>query len=110
MLSRLGCDVGGCARGEDLVRQYREKALAGDTPDVVILDLTIRGGMGALDAAKAILEFDPAARLIVAGGYSAGPVMENYRRYGLTAAFPKPYRLENVSAGLSAVFKMKTPA
>jgi PAS domain S-box-containing protein len=109
MLSRLGYEVEGCSRGEELIRRYRESAQDDHSPDAVILDLTIRGGMGGLDAAKAILEFDSAARLMVASGYSNDPVMANYRKYGFVAALPKPYRLEDVSAGLSKVLSLKAP-
>jgi hypothetical protein len=46
---------------------------------------------------------------MVASGYSNDPVMANYRKYGFVAALPKPYRLEDVDAGLSRVLKLKTP-
>jgi PAS domain S-box-containing protein len=103
MLSMMGYDAEGFGRGEELVQTYRKKILEGDVPSAVILDLTIRGGMGGLETAKAILEVDPAARLIVASGYSNNPVMANYRQDGFAAALAKPYRLEDISSVLEKV-------
>jgi PAS domain S-box-containing protein len=103
MLSHLGYDFQGCCCGEELIRIYREKIDQGQVPDAVIIDLTIRGGMGGLDAATAILEMDPAARLIVASGYSTDPVMANHREYGFSAALAKPYRLEDLGTTLAQV-------
>jgi PAS domain S-box-containing protein len=103
MLALLGYDPEGCCCGEELVQKYREKAEQGHPPDVVILDLTVPGRMGGLEAAKAILEFDPTAKLIVASGYSTNPVMANYRAYGFAAALAKPFRVEDVSSELSRV-------
>jgi len=105
MLSMLGYDYEGFSRGEDLVQTYRNKTLKGDVPSAVILDLTIRGGMGGLETAKAILEVDPAARLIVASGYSNNPVMANYRQHNFTAALAKPYRLNDISTVLEKVLR-----
>jgi CheY-like chemotaxis protein len=105
MLTLLGYESEGCSRGEDLIGLYRELVRKGQPPDAVILDLTIRGGMGGLDAARAILAFDPAARLIVASGYSTDPVVANYRDYGFVGALAKPYRMEDVSAELAKILR-----
>jgi PAS domain S-box-containing protein len=103
MLSLLGYDAEGCCCGEELVQRYRDKARQGHPPDAVILDLTVPGRMGGLDAAKVILELDPAAKLIVASGYSTNPVLANYRAYGFVAALAKPFRVEDVSSELARI-------
>lgn len=105
MLTMMGYGAEGFSCGEDLVRRYRDTVREGKTPSAVILDLTIRGGMGGQEAAKIILELDPAARLIVASGYSNNPVMANFRESGFAAALMKPFRLEDVGTTLQKVLE-----
>jgi PAS domain-containing protein len=54
---------------------------------------------------QALLDGVPAARLIVASGYSTDPVVANYRDYGFVAALAKPYRMEDISTELARILK-----
>ena len=84
-------------------REFYRQALAdGQCFDAVVLDLTVRGGMGGREAAERILALEPSARLLVSSGYSDDAVMADYRRHGFAAALPKPYtaqQLRDVRAG-----------
>ena len=53
--------------------------------DLVIMDLTIPGGMGGVEGIKELLAFDPKAKAIVSSGYSNDPVMANTRPTALRA-------------------------
>jgi PAS domain S-box-containing protein len=103
MLTVLGYDTDTCVSGEELIRMYRDMSGQGRTPDAVIVDLTIRGGMGGLEAARAILDFDPRARLIVASGYSTDPVMAHFQDYGFSAALAKPFQMDDINNELAKV-------
>jgi len=103
MLRLLGCRVESCSSGEELLARYRRKIIDGCKPDVVIMDLTIPGKMGGLEAAQRILEIDREARLIVSSGYSNDPVMANYRAYGFVDFLVKPYRIDDLSGALNRV-------
>jgi two-component system, cell cycle sensor histidine kinase and response regulator CckA len=105
MLTMLGYDTDACGSGEDLIQIYRDLSGRGHAPDAAIVDLTIRGGMGGLEAAKAILDFDSRARLIVASGYSTDPVMAHFQDYGFAAALAKPFQLEDINNALAKVIK-----
>ena len=61
------------------------------------MDLTIPGSMGGVEAARQILAFDPAARLVVSSGYSEDPVMANFKEYGFCAAIEKPYTVADIA-------------
>ncbi len=78
---------------------------AGTPFDAVILDLTVRGGMGGREAIRRITEIDPSARAIVSSGYSDDPVLANYRDCGFSATLCKPYELEDLSAKLHSVMR-----
>ena len=63
----------------------------GDPLDVVIMDLTIPGGMGGKEAIAKLKEIDPDVRVIVSSGYSNDPIMANYHEYEFVGVLTKPY-------------------
>ena len=72
--------------------------------DVVIMDLTIPGGMGGKETAERILALDPEAKLIVSSGYSHDPIMANYRKFGFQNFLSKPYQLSELQKVLKPMF------
>jgi len=83
--------------GQEAVNRYQELQDKGTPVDVVILDLTIPGGMGGQEAGEQLLAVDPEARIIVTSGYSNDPVMSSFRKYGFKAAIEKPFNLRELS-------------
>jgi PAS domain S-box-containing protein len=98
LLATLGYDVEVSSEGSDTVRRYREAAAAGRRFDLVILDLTIRGGLGGREALEQIRSGDPSVRAIVSSGYSHDPVMARWADYGFKGVLVKPYTLEDLAA------------
>lgn len=96
-LKRFGYAVVCCDNGAAAVSLYRSAREKGMPFSLVIMDLTIPGGMGGLEAARQILAFDPEAQLIVSSGYSDDPVMANFSDYGFCAALEKPYNVEEIT-------------
>jgi PAS domain S-box-containing protein len=90
-LEQMGCQVGLAADGDSAVALYLGAKEQGRPYDVVLLDLTIRGGVGGREAARALLACDPSARLIVMSGHSEDDVMQDYPRYGFVGALVKPF-------------------
>lgn len=96
MLSHFGYEVILAADGQEAIRLYQEALEKGQGIDLIIMDLTIPGGMGGKEAVAKILHIDPAAKVIVASGYSNDPVMANYQEYGFLAAIIKPFQLREI--------------
>ncbi|MGK2905304.1 MAG: hybrid sensor histidine kinase/response regulator [Desulfuromonadales bacterium] len=103
MLTELGFTVETAAEGRQAIEMYRQAMLAGHPFAVVIVDLTVSGGMGGQETAQGILQIDPGARIIVSSGYADDPVMANYADYGFRGIAPKPYRMAKLSAELDKV-------
>ncbi len=103
ILTYLGYRVSLCACGEEAVALYDEELDRGARPLCVVMDLTVPGRMGGLEAASQILARDPAARLIVASGYSNDPVMADFARYGFSHALLKPFRMEELGEILQKI-------
>jgi len=74
----------------------------------VIMDLTVRGGMGGKEAMAELLRLDPAVCAIVSSGYSSDPVMANHRTYGFRGMVPKPYKFSDLAKAVREV--LATPA
>jgi PAS domain S-box-containing protein len=100
LLEELGYRVTTCSSGEAAIELYRDAFSAGAPFRAVILDLTVPGGMGGKEAARSILDIDPAARLIVSSGYSTDPVMAESREFGFCGAVFKPYSAREIAAVL----------
>jgi CheY-like chemotaxis protein len=77
--------------------------------DVVIMDLTIPGGMGGKEAISTLLEIDPHVKAIVASGYSTDPIMAHYREYGFKGVVTKPYSIEDLSKTVRTVLEEDAP-
>ena len=101
MLHAVGHEVLLAKDGMEAVQLYRE-AMAIDTPiDLIIMDLTIPGGMGGKEAVQEILAINPEAKVVVSSGYSNDPVMANFRDYGFSSAIAKPYQLSEITMVIS---------
>jgi PAS domain S-box-containing protein len=103
MLTHLGHEVGLAGDGEECVTLYREAKNSGKPFDLVIMDLTIPGGMGGQEAAQQVIKIDPGAKIIVSSGYSNDPVMAKFRDFGFCAAIVKPYQLQELAKVISVV-------
>ena len=98
MLTHLGCEIVPALNGEEAVDLFRQAKSNGHPFDLVIMDLTIPGGMGGQEAVSLVLEEDPAAKVVVvASGYSTNPVLANYRDYGFSAAIAKPFQIKDLA-------------
>jgi PAS domain S-box-containing protein len=96
MLRNVGYDVA-CARdGKEMLAAYTSSLSNGAPFDVVILDLTIPGGMGGKEAVGRLLELDTGAKAIVSSGYSNDPVLADFETYGFRGAVSKPFRFEEL--------------
>ena len=65
---------------------------------MVILDLTVKSGMGGKDALRELRRLDPDVLAVVSSGYNEDPVMTDPQRFGFTTVLPKPYALKELSA------------
>ena len=105
ILWHLGYEVEFAQDGGEAVALYRMSMKAVRPFDAVILDLTVRGGMGGKEAMQELINMDPDVKGIVSSGYSDDPGMTDYKQYGFSGVVAKPYTLEELGGKLSQVLK-----
>jgi CheY-like chemotaxis protein len=109
MLSRIGYDVFLARHGEEALQIFTEARSRGESFDAVLLDLTVRGGMGGKEAVIRLLEIDRNVRAIVTSGYSEDPVVYDYASYGFKAVAIKPYTISELKEILDRVLADRRP-
>jgi PAS domain S-box-containing protein len=103
MLENFGYKVEGVRTGEEAIKTYQERFSSGRPFNAVIMDLTIRGGMGGKEAIQGIRSIDPYAKVIVSSGYSNDPIMAHPQEYGFADVLQKPFTMQDLSAKIEAV-------
>jgi two-component system cell cycle sensor histidine kinase/response regulator CckA len=107
MLFCLGYEVGLASDGKQALELYEEAERSGCSFDVVLMDLTIPGGMGGKEAITALLAKHPSANAIVSSGYSNDPIMSEFARYGFKGVVTKPYTVQELGDVLQRVLSFR---
>lgn len=99
MLRRRGFEVTCVRDGADAITAYRRALTDGAGFDVVVMDLSVPGGLGGREAIHLLREIDPGVRALASSGHSNDPVMMRPTEHGFVGVLPKPYSIaELVSA------------
>jgi two-component system CheB/CheR fusion protein len=103
MLERIGHKVSCAGDGRTAIEQYVAANEAGTPFDIVILDLTVKGGMGGEETISRLREIDPNVVAVVSSGYADNDILANFRSHGFSAALNKPYMLDELKSCLQAL-------
>ena len=103
-LRKLGFESVLTANGAEAVASYQAASAGGRPFDLVILDLTVRGGMGGQETIARLRQIDPRVRALVSSGYSMDPIMANYQDYGFVDMLAKPFGIQELSEVLKKFF------
>jgi len=100
MLQLLGYEADTTACGASAIERFREETERGSAFDVVVLDLTVPGGMGGADAVRGIRAIRPDVPVVVTSGYADDAVLAHFRDYGFDGVLPKPFGLADLTRAL----------
>ncbi len=90
-LRRHGVEAEATADGAEAVALHRSALEAGRRFDLVLLDLTVPGGMGGAEAVARMRAADPGLRAVACSGYFDAEVMSDPRKFGFDGVLAKPY-------------------
>lgn len=91
LLKKLGYEPVITSTGVDTIDAYRSALAKGNRFDLVILDLSIPGGMGGREVISALREMDPKVKALVSSGDANDPAVVNYTGFGFSGVLMKPY-------------------
>ncbi|HKB90542.1 MAG TPA: ATP-binding protein, partial [Opitutaceae bacterium] len=89
--------------GDEAIALYKRYLNIGKPYDLVILDLTIIGGMGGEETFRNLHKLDPSVRAIVSSGYDSEEMVSQYLDMGFSGYLSKPYRVGELSKSIKAV-------
>jgi PAS domain S-box-containing protein len=93
--------------GVEALNKYEEAVRQGRAFDIVIMDLTVPGGMGGKDAAREFVKLPQKPVLIVSSGYYSDPVLARPSEYGFDGVIMKPYSSDDVIASILSVMEKR---
>jgi PAS domain S-box-containing protein len=102
-LTRLGYEVCAAVTATRAIELYREALIAGRRFDLVILDLTLPGGMGGKEVLRELIEIDPTVNAAVSSGYATDATMKRYEDFGFRGVIAKPYEASELGRKVQAM-------
>jgi CheY-like chemotaxis protein len=107
MLTFLGYEMICVRDGAEAVEAYRERMHTDRAIDLLILDLTIPGGMGGIETLRRIRELNPSVIAILASGYATTGDTSEYESAGFAGTLSKPFYINEISQMLDRLLHAK---
>lgn len=103
MLKMLGYDVDCASDGSEAVMLY-EKSMQQALPyDVVLVDMSIPGGMNGVATVKLLHEIDPGVKAVMVSGYDCGKYKSQFFNHGFKGFLQKPFKIGELARILDEV-------
>jgi two-component system, cell cycle sensor histidine kinase and response regulator CckA len=99
-LEKAGYAVVVVGNGEQALLEIGRAQSEGHPFDLAILDITVKGGMGGIEAIQELRRMDPNLPAIATTGYAASA---DLRSHGFVGVIAKPFMLHELCATISAV-------
>lgn len=100
LLGTLGYEVTAVPDGLEAVKLYDRALRRGEQFQAVILDATVRGGMGGVATIERLRDLDPEVNAIICSGYSDEAALTEFLAYGFRGALPKPFTRRELADAL----------
>ena len=107
LLGSLGYEVTAVPDGLEAVRLYERALRKGEHFQAVILDATVRGGMGGVATIERLRSMDPKVNAIICSGYSDEAALSEFLAYGFRGALPKPFTRSELADALQRTFEVR---
>ena len=103
LLKKLGYEPVITMKGEETIEKYVSAMDSGAPIDLVILDLSVPGGMGGREVIKRLLDIDPTVKSLVSSGDLSDPAIHSYSDFGFSGVLTKPYNKAGLDQAIKSV-------
>jgi PAS domain S-box-containing protein len=100
LLATMGYEVTAVPDGSEAVRIFERAVRKGEHFRAVILDATVRGGLGGVETIERLRSIDPEVNAIICSGYSDEAALSEFLSYGFRGALPKPFTRRELADAL----------
>jgi PAS domain S-box-containing protein len=107
LLATLGYDATVVPDGAEALKTYEQAMRRGENFRAVILDATIRGGMGGVATIERLRNLDPKVTAIICSGYSDEAALAEFLAFGFQAALAKPFTRHELANVLQRALETK---
>ena len=105
LLATMGYEVTAVPDGAEAIRIYERALRKGENFLVVILDATVRGGLGGVETIERLRNIDPDVNAIICSGYSDEAALSQFLSYGFRGALPKPFSRRELADAMQKAVK-----
>jgi len=103
MLAALGYTAVTTACGQSAITKMQEAEHNGQPFDLVILDLTVPGGMGGQETVPHLRRIRHDIPVLVMSGYADNSVLADHGRHGFDGVLPKPFAIPDLRTAVEEV-------
>jgi len=103
VLKHLGHECLSAIDGETAVRTYRQHLDSAEPVDVVLLDMTLPGGLNGIEVYQELKKADPEVIVIATSGYFDDGPNEAINNAGFPALLAKPFSMQDLSNTIAQV-------
>ena len=103
VLKHLGHECLSAIDGEEAVRTYRQHLDSAEPVDVVLLDMTLPGGLNGIEVYQELKKADPDVLVIATSGYFDDGPNEAISNAGFPALLAKPFSMQDLSNTITQV-------
>ncbi len=110
LLGTLGYEVTAVPDGTEAIKAYERAFRRGEGFQAVILDATVRGGLGGVATIERLRAIDPEVSAIICSGYSDEAALSEFIAYGFRGALPKPFTRSDLAEALKRLLQAPAAA
>ena len=107
LLATLGYEVTAVPDGLEAIRAYERALRRGEQFKAVILDATVRGGLGGVATIERLRGMDPHVNAIICSGYSDEAALSQFLAYGFRGALPKPFTRSELAEAIQKTLETR---